>query len=156
MKEELRAGRSLRASIDAGFSRAWTSIKDSNISTLITCAILFYFGMSFGASVIQGFALTLAIGVLVSMVTAIFVSRTFLHVVIDSGAIRSVRWYGYGIPEPAEASRGPMGRVGGGPGRPLRGSTTSMTSVIEEEYEGAKSRQGRGERADDSAGGDDR
>lgn len=94
MKEELRAGRSLGAAVDAGFSRAWTSIKDSNISTLITCAILFWFGMSFGASIIQGFALTLAIGVLVSMFTAVVVSRTFLQLLVESGVVRDLRWYG--------------------------------------------------------------
>ena len=56
MKEELRAGRSLDSAIEAGFSRAWTSIRDSNISTLITCAILFYFGSTFGAGAVRGFA----------------------------------------------------------------------------------------------------
>ena len=94
MKEELRAGRTLRAAIDAGFSRAWTSIRDSNFSTLITCAILFWFGMTFGASIIQGFALTLAVGVIVSLFTAILVSRTFLQLVVDSGLVRDLRWYG--------------------------------------------------------------
>lgn len=94
MKEEIRAGRTLRSAIDAGFSRAWTSIRDSNVSTIITCAILFWFGASFGASIIQGFALTLFIGVVVSMFTAILVSRTLLHVVVDSGLIRDLKWYG--------------------------------------------------------------
>ncbi|MBI2953181.1 MAG: protein translocase subunit SecD [Chloroflexi bacterium] len=78
MKEELRTGKTLGAAIDAGFARAWTSIRDSNISTLITCAILFWFGSNFGASIIKGFALTLAIGVVISMFTAITVTRTFL------------------------------------------------------------------------------
>ena len=64
------------------------------LSTIITCVILFWFGMSFGASIIQGFALTLFIGVVISMFTAITVSRTFLHVVIDSGLIQDLRWYG--------------------------------------------------------------
>jgi preprotein translocase subunit SecD len=81
MKEELRSGKTLGAAIEAGFDRAWTSIRDSNISTLITCAILFWFGMNFGASIIKGFALTLAIGVLVSMFTAIVVTRNFLRIV---------------------------------------------------------------------------
>ncbi len=94
MKEEIRSGRSIRAAIDAGFGRAWTSIRDSNFSTLITCAILFWFGATFGASIIQGFALTLAIGVVVSLFTAILVSRTFLHVIVESGAMRDLRWFG--------------------------------------------------------------
>ena len=104
MKEELRAGRSLRSAIDAGFGRAWTSIRDSNISTIITCVILFWFGMTFGASIIQGFALTLFIGVVVSMFTAIVVSRTLLHVVIDTGLIKDLRWYGLGEAAPAADS----------------------------------------------------
>ncbi|MHB1006899.1 MAG: protein translocase subunit SecD [Chloroflexota bacterium] len=79
-KEELRAGKSVGAAIDAGFNRAWSSIRDSNISTIITCAILFWFGLNFGASIIRGFALTLGIGVVVSMFTAITVTRTVLRV----------------------------------------------------------------------------
>ena len=92
MKEELRAGRSLTSSINEGFSRAWTSIRDSNVSTLITCAILFWFGNQLGAPLVQGFAITLAIGVLASMFTAIFVSQTLLHIVAASpfgGSLRS-------------------------------------------------------------------
>jgi preprotein translocase subunit SecD len=83
LREELRAGRSLRQAIDLGWQRAWLSIRDSNFSTLITCAILFWFGSTFGASIVKGFSLTLAIGVLVSMFTAIIVTRTFLHLVLD-------------------------------------------------------------------------
>lgn len=80
MKEELRVGKVLGAAVEAGFNRAWPSIRDSNFSTLITCAILFWFGSFFGASVVKGFAMTLAIGVLVSMFTAIVVTRSFLRV----------------------------------------------------------------------------
>lgn len=83
LKEELRAGKSLHQAIDAGWRRAWPSIRDSNISTLITCAILFWFGSAFGASIVKGFSLTLAIGVLVSLFTAIVVTRNFLHLILD-------------------------------------------------------------------------
>jgi preprotein translocase subunit SecD len=83
LKEELRSGKPLSQAIDAGWKRAWPSIRDSNISTLITCAILFWFGSTFGASIVKGFSLTLAIGVGVSMFTAIVVSRTFLHLILD-------------------------------------------------------------------------
>lgn len=83
MREELRAGKNLHNAIDVGWKRAWPSIRDSNISTLITCAILFWFGSAFGASIVKGFSLTLAIGVGVSMFTAIIVTRTFLHLVLD-------------------------------------------------------------------------
>jgi preprotein translocase subunit SecD len=84
MKEELRAGRTLRQAVDLGWARAWPSIRDSNFSTLITCLILGYFGKTYGASIVLGFALTLGIGVLVSMFTAIIVTRTFLHLVLDN------------------------------------------------------------------------
>ena len=73
-REELRSGKDIAAAIEEGFRRAWNSIRDSNFSTIITCIILFYFG----TGIIKGFALTLAIGVLVSMFTAITVSRNFL------------------------------------------------------------------------------
>ena len=95
MKEELRAGRTLSHAIDLGWSRAWPSIRDSNISTLITCAILFWFGNAFGASMVKGFAVTLSLGVLVSLFTAIVVSRTFLHVVLDNLKLSEhPRWFG--------------------------------------------------------------
>ncbi|MGA9350739.1 MAG: protein translocase subunit SecD [Anaerolineae bacterium] len=94
MKEELRAGRSLGAAIEAGFSRAWTSIRDSNISTIITCAILFYFGSTFGASMVKGFALTLIIGVSISMFTAVTITRTFVRLAFDAfgDTLRDKRW----------------------------------------------------------------
>ncbi len=95
MKEELRAGRTVYQAIDTGFSRAWPSIRDSNLSTLITCAILFWFGSTFGASIVKGFSLTLALGVMVSLFTAITVTRTFLHVVLDRvRAAESPRLFG--------------------------------------------------------------
>ena len=89
MKEELRRGRTLNAAIDIGFRRAWTSIRDSNVSTLITCLILYWFGNQFGASVVKGFALTLAIGVGISMFSAITVTRTFLKMVLGTPLARS-------------------------------------------------------------------
>ena len=84
MKEELRAGRKLITAVEEGFRRAWASIRDSNISTLITCIILFWFGSQFGASVVKGFALTLALGVMVSLFTAVLVTRTLLHAMLDN------------------------------------------------------------------------
>ncbi len=74
-KEELRNGASYNAAIITGFERAWSSIRDSNVSSLITCVILF----GFGNSIIKGFALMLGIGILVSMFTAIYVTRALLH-----------------------------------------------------------------------------
>ncbi len=84
MKEEMRQEGDLRVAIDDGFSRAWTSIRDSNVATLITCLILFIFGRSFGASTVQGFAITLAIGVSISLFTAVTVTKTFVRLVIGN------------------------------------------------------------------------
>jgi preprotein translocase subunit SecD len=95
LKEELRAGRNLRQAIDLAWSRAWSSIRDSNTSTLITSAILFIFGNTFGASMVKGFSVTLALGVLVSLFTAIIVTRTFLHTVLDRIKLAEhPRWFG--------------------------------------------------------------
>lgn len=91
MKEELRSGKSLGGSIHDGFKRAWPSIRDGNISTLITATILFYFG----TSMIKGFALTLFFGVLISMLTAIIITKTFLKLFIGS-KMEKWRWlYGH-------------------------------------------------------------
>jgi preprotein translocase subunit SecD len=79
MKEEMRTGRSLTSSMDVGFRRAWTAIRDSNISTIITCLILWWFGSRTGTPIVTGFSLTLGIGVIVSMFTAMTVSRNMLQ-----------------------------------------------------------------------------
>src|SRR5207302_3608869 len=93
LREEMRAGKTLHAAIDAGFNRAFTSIFDSNMTTWIVCAVLF----NFGAPIIKGFALTLAIGVAVSMFTSITVTRTMLHLVVNFPWARSERAFGLGI-----------------------------------------------------------
>jgi len=93
MKEELRAGRGLVVAIEAGFARAWPSIRDSNVSTFITCAILWWFGDQFGASLVKGFALTLAIGVAVSMFSAIVVTRTFLRLLVGTVFAKRLEWF---------------------------------------------------------------
>jgi len=80
MKEELRSGKTLGAAVDEGFRRAWLSIRDSNVSSLITCLIL-YFTTS---GLVKGFAVTLAIGILVSMFTAITITRTFLKLTVGT------------------------------------------------------------------------
>jgi preprotein translocase subunit SecD len=94
MKEELRSGRPLNLAIEFGFQRAWPSIRDSNISTLITCGILLWFGMTFGASIVAGFALTLGLGVLLSLFTAITVTRTFLRLTMDMNVTENHWWFG--------------------------------------------------------------
>lgn len=76
MKEELRLGKPLAIAMELGFTRAWSSIRDSNVSTLITSGVLF----QFGTGIVRGFAVTLAIGVLISMFSAIVVTRTLIRV----------------------------------------------------------------------------
>ena len=84
-KEELRAGRDLLSALNTGFERAWPSIRDGNISTVITAVVLFWFGDRFSTSIMQGFALTLGIGVLLSMFTAFFASRLMLRLIARTG-----------------------------------------------------------------------
>jgi preprotein translocase subunit SecD len=90
MKEEMRVGKSLPAAIEAGFNRAWNSILDSNVSSLITATILFLFG----TSTIRGFGLVLIIGVLVSMFTAVTVTRTILRVLVGQPWARRAGLWG--------------------------------------------------------------
>jgi protein-export membrane protein SecD len=94
MKEELRGGSLIRDAVEAGFGRAWTSIRDANIAALIVCFILWSFGRNFGASMVQGFALTLMLGVSVSMFTAIVVTRTFMYTLVGEKGewLRERRW----------------------------------------------------------------
>ncbi len=89
-KEELRAGKTLVSAVEAGFNRAWNSIFDSNMSSIITAAILFYFG----SAVIRGFALVLIIGVLVSMFTAITVSREMMRFIVRQQWARKASYFG--------------------------------------------------------------
>ena len=103
MKEEMRVGKSLPAAVEAGFGRAWNSILDSNVSSLITATILYLFG----SSVIQGFALVLIIGVLVSMFTAITVTRTVLRLIVAQDWSRKAWLFGVGN---AEFTARPPGR----------------------------------------------
>jgi len=96
MKEELRGGRSLGAAVEAGFSRAWTAIRDSNITTFIACIVLIWLGTrpTLSAPMVSGFALTLLIGVALSMFTAIVITRTFLRFIISSQVVTNPAAYG--------------------------------------------------------------
>ena len=105
-KEELRVGKSLPAAIEAGFNRAWNSILDSNVSSLITATILFLFG----SSTIKGFGLVLIIGVLVSMFTAITVTRTVLRIVVPQPWARKASLYG--VTDEEFLARPATGRAG--------------------------------------------
>jgi preprotein translocase subunit SecD len=119
MKEELRSGKTIAAAIRAGEDRAWPSIRDSNTSTLITCAVLYFFGQQFGATIIMGFALVLAIGVAVSLFSAIFVTRTFLELLLSRTWAHNPRMFGMKI----EASQ--IGGASGPARRPAVAGTRS-------------------------------
>jgi preprotein translocase subunit SecD len=97
MKEELRAGKSFVAALETAFTRAWTSIRDSNVSTLITCAILY--ATASATPIIRGFAVTLALGVLVSMFTAVVVTRTLMRMAARWSWARNPKLYGLKIEE---------------------------------------------------------
>src|SRR3990172_18516 len=86
MKEELRGGVPLRGAIDRGFSRAWAAIRDSNITTFIACIVLYWFGSRFAAGQVMGFAVTLFLGVAVSMFTAVTVTRRLFSLALGAGA----------------------------------------------------------------------
>ena len=82
-KEELRAGRTYPQAIDLGWRRAWSSIRDSNLATVITCGVLLWFGGTFGASIVMGFAVNLLVGIVISLLCAFFVTLTLMNVLID-------------------------------------------------------------------------
>ncbi len=100
LKEELRRGRPLAVAVEQGFYHAWPSIRDSSVATLITSMILYWFGSNFGVSIIKGFALTLSLGILTSLFTAVVITRTLLRLVVSSGRFNNP-WF-YAIDPPRE------------------------------------------------------
>jgi preprotein translocase subunit SecD len=109
IKEEFRRRGQLRAALEPAFDESWSAIRDSAIATLITSAVLFQFGSSFGLSVIQGFALTLGVGTLISVFTAVVITRSLLRVIAPLPVFDNP-WL-FGITElrgqPADAPAGP-------------------------------------------------
>ncbi len=101
MKEEVRIGRTLASSMEVGFSRAWPAIRDSNISTMITCLVLLWFGDRLGGGLVTGVAISLFIGVAASMFTAVVVSRNLLQLMAFVGLGHKI-----GLFTPEGASRG--------------------------------------------------
>jgi preprotein translocase subunit SecD len=83
LKEELRSGKSLRQAFDQAWTRAWPSIRDSNIAALITAGILYWFGSTFGATIVKGFSLTLSLGILISLFSSLYITRTLLALALD-------------------------------------------------------------------------
>jgi preprotein translocase subunit SecD len=95
LKEELRGGKSLKQSFDQAWSRAWPSIRDSNIAALITSGILFWFGSTFGATIVKGFSLTLAMGVVISLFSALYITRSLLALALEWFKPKNhTRWIG--------------------------------------------------------------
>ncbi len=95
LKEELHGGRNLRVAVEYSWKRAWPSIRNSNVATLITSAILFWFGSAYGATIVKGFALTLALGMIISLFSAIMITRTLLSIAADAiNPADHARWFG--------------------------------------------------------------
>ncbi len=113
VKEEIRLGRSLGSAIDVGFNRAWPAIRDGNVSTLITCVVLLWFGNRLGGGLVNGFALTLLVGVLVSMFTAVLVSRNLLQAMQATGLGRAANLFTPEKIQPRSTGQRPQSAQGG-------------------------------------------
>ncbi len=100
-KEEIRNGRTLRSAMDAGFSRAIITIFDSNITTLMAAVVLFYLG----TGPVKGFAVTLALGVILSMFTAVTITRMLLRLLIFSNFTKNPTFFGIGVGKAGEVSK---------------------------------------------------
>jgi preprotein translocase subunit SecD len=136
VKEELRAGRTMAAAVDIGFKRAWPSIRDSNASTMITCAILYWFGNNFGATIIVGFAVNLFIGVAISLFTAVMVTRNFLNLLVPTGIATHPALYG--LPRdalPLNRYNRPVSRVPARTGRTVLATSQPAAEPEEDEAE---------------------
>lgn len=95
LKEELRSGKTLHQAVELGWKRAWPSIRDSNIATIITCIILFWFGSNYGATIVKGFSITLLLGVLVSLFSAIVITRVIMELVTSNFKSKDYsKWFG--------------------------------------------------------------
>ena len=113
IKEEIRLGRSLASAMDVGFNRAWPAIRDGNVSTLITCVVLLWFGNRLGGGLVNGFALTLLVGVLVSMFTAVLVSRNLLQAFQAMGMGRMANLFTPEKVQPRATGQQPRSAQGG-------------------------------------------
>jgi len=98
LKEELRSGRNLGVAVETGFNRAWPAIRDSNITTIIACVILYWIGSALAEPRMMGFALTLGIGVALSMFSAIIITRTFIRLLVGTNVADNLPLFGIGRP----------------------------------------------------------
>jgi preprotein translocase subunit SecD len=94
LREEYRRGRDIRAALESGFEESWSAIRDSSVATLITSIVLFLFGNSFGVSIIKGFAITLGLGMVISLFTAVVITRTFMRLAIIPFSDRQAALFG--------------------------------------------------------------
>ena len=154
IKEELRGGRTMSSAIDLGFKRAWPSIRDSNASTLITCVILYWFGNNYGATLIVGFATSLAVGVLISLFTAVTVTRTFLHLLLLRGVALHPALYGLpiGALNVGRYNR-PTSHVASRSARPAIVAAGSSTKALAANDEGADDEDEEDSPLEDTGGG---
>ncbi|MCY4415733.1 MAG: protein translocase subunit SecD [Chloroflexi bacterium] len=113
IKEEIRLGRSLGSAMEVGFNRAWPAIRDGNVSTLITCVVLLWFGNRLGGGLVNGFALTLLVGVMVSMFTAVLVSRNLLQAMQAMGMGRMANLFTPEKVQPRASGQQPRSAQGG-------------------------------------------
>jgi preprotein translocase subunit SecD len=120
MKEEMRAGRNVRVALEDGFNRAWSSIRDSNVATIITCIILYTFGNRFGEEAIKSFSITLGIGVAVSMFSAIIVTRTFMRYIVGWRWAARRLWLFADIDVPTSETQAIPAVAGGSTGGPAQ------------------------------------
>jgi len=102
LKEELRSGRTLGVAVETGFNRAWPAIRDSNITTIIACIILYWVGSALAEPRMMGFALTLGIGVALSMFSAIIITRTFMRFLVATNLSDNISLFG--VPKPEQTS----------------------------------------------------
>jgi preprotein translocase subunit SecD len=95
LKEELRGGRTIKQAFGQAWTRAWPSIRDSNIAAVITAVILLWFGSAFGATIVKGFSITLLIGVAISLFSSLFITHSLLALALDVFKPKNLeRWFG--------------------------------------------------------------
>ncbi len=99
LKEELRAGRTLGVAVETGFNRAWPAVRDTHVTTIISCIILYWVGSALVEPSMQGFALTLGIGVALSLFSAVIITRTFIRLLVGTNVANNLPLFGVSKPE---------------------------------------------------------
>jgi preprotein translocase subunit SecD len=102
LKEELRAGRTLGVAVETGFNRAWPAVRDTHVTAIISCIILYWVGSALVEPRMMGFALTLGIGVALSLFSAVIITRTFIRLLVGTNVANNLPLFG--ISKPAQTS----------------------------------------------------